>query len=147
MAKDKQGNTIELPEWVALIMVLVMVSVVFMKPSYIYWENKERMSTLSSCSSSPCVFITDNRNPSITSELQNLLLFDDIFVTDLESCDGVEKYIESHGANMKTVVFIATYPKKKNDENILNCISDIADYKEKQSLYQGDFANVYELYK
>ncbi len=72
-------------------------------PDYLYPEYAAYDAMLEARRDDPCVYFSDNRIEAITEDLNQLLIFDEVYVSDDRSLDGMLAYV---GEAEEAVVYI-----------------------------------------
>lgn len=127
-----------------LLVALSVFCIAVIQPDWLYTANKANNESLKSIAeSAKAVFISDNINPPLTSELQNLLMFNEVYISENENSAGAKQYLANLDSDSSVVVFISTYPQKRDEWQILDNIRDETGVGSIEYLYSGDFSDVY----
>jgi hypothetical protein len=128
----------------AAIIVAVIWSLVY-PPSYTYESYETENEMISEYSTSPCVYITDNTDPSITSSINELLYFKDVCVIDKTDSYVLSDYMTEYKGKNEMILFIAEYPEKRNNDSLIESLCDKYGYNETKKIAERDFSNIYLL--
>ena len=116
-------------------------------PAYLYPEYAEYDALLAEHSEDPCVFFSDNYFEAITEDLLQLLAFDEFYVTDDKSLDGMLRYV---GDADEAVVYIdiSTFWSSGYDaQEILTRIAEETDYDRAEFLFETGLSTTYLISK
>lgn len=125
-------------------MMAVIGSFLFMslfEPNYLYTEYAEIDAILAEHANELCVYISSNNNPSITSDIGHLILFDDICIID-EELFALDDYVETKLSD-SMVVFISQYPNARDDQGILEDLKKRYDFSDISKIASENFSNIY----
>lgn len=129
-------------------MMAVIGSFLFMslfEPNYLYTEYAEIDAILAEHANELCVYISSNNNPSITSDIGHLILFDDICIID-EELFALDDYVEKKLSD-SMVVFISQYPNARDDQGILEDLKKRYDFSDISKIASENFSNIYIIEK
>lgn len=135
-------------EWggVLVLVVVALLNLVKISPSYLYTQNKSYDEQLGLYADAPCVYVSVEYTPSITSDLPELLLFDDVLVTDSNSTEGVERYVAQETNQENLVLFVATYPEPYG-EDVPQQLAEALAFAHYELLRVGEYSETYLLSK
>ena len=129
----------------ALAMAAAVAASLVVAPSFIYPTYKAFDETLSRHQDDACVYLTPDKNPSVTSNVPNLLNMQNVcFVSDPVS-EVMDEYIRSENSP-SLVVFVAQYPAKQDGESLCRKLAEAYGYDEVDEIEQENtFSTVYVL--
>lgn len=122
----------------------------YIPPRYMYPEYNDYNELISQRSDEPCLFITDNYFSTITEALQQLLYFDNFYVSNDPYSQGIDRYIESFGDADECVVYIDVndfWSSGYISEEILTKLIDSTDFNSYETLYKNGLTETYLLKK
>lgn len=131
---------------VVLVIICIIAGFVF-EPRFVYSSQKNENEKISLYNSSPCIYYTSNYNPSITSNIAELIDFDNVCIFNDVKSDHLYKYISDYIEADKVVLFIAEYPDKQDDSKLIKQIKEKYGYVTDDKLASQDFSNIYVLSK
>ena len=114
-------------------------------PDYLYDEYSDYDGLLSAHKSAPCVYIDNNYSSPLTYDMLQLMIFDDLIVTNNTSSEAMLDYI---GDAQETVVFIdisKDWASGYNSEEVLEQLRLSTGYTVVTPLYCNGFSDVYLL--
>ncbi len=114
-------------------------------PDYLYDEYSDYDELLSAHKSAPCVYIDNNYSSPLTYDMLQLMIFDDLIVTNNTSSEAMLNYI---GDARETVVFIdisKDWASGYNSEEVLEQLRLSTGYTVITPLYCNGFSDVYLL--
>ena len=116
-------------------------------PDYLYPEYAEYNAALSTHSTAPCVYLSENHFEPITQDLLQLMNFEEFYVTDEKSLDKALDYI---GQAQEAVVYIDIsefWSSGYDDEAIIESFAETSDFDTAEVLYQNGLSTTYLLSK
>lgn len=116
-------------------------------PDYLYDEYSDYDDLLSAHKSAPCVYIDDNYSSPLTYDMLQIMIFDDLLVTNDTSSETMLDYI---GDAPETVVFIdisKDWASGYDPETVLEQLQSSTGYSVITPLYSNGFSDVYLLSK
>ena len=116
-------------------------------PDYLYDEYSDYDDLLSAHKSAPCVYIDDNYSSPLTYDMLQIMIFDDLLVTNDTSSEAMLDYI---GDAPETVVFIdisKDWASGYDPETVLEQLQSSTGYSVITPLYSNGFSDVYLLSK
>ena len=116
-------------------------------PDWLFDEYREYDAKLLNHSDAQCVYIDDNFYSPITYDMEQLLTFDDLLVTNDPASEALRQYI---GSSPETVVFIdisKDWASGYDSEEILPELMESTGYTASTPLYSNGFSDVYLLSK
>ena len=116
-------------------------------PDYLYDEYSDYDALLMQHSNAPCVYFDNNYSSSLTYDMMQIMLFDDIFVTNDTASSAMKDYI---GDSDEVVVFIdisKDWASGYDSKEILDGLLRNTDFTSAESLYSNGFSDVYLLRK
>lgn len=116
-------------------------------PDYLYDEYSDYDALLSGHRSAPCVYFDNNYSSPLTYDMLQLMLFNNVFVTNDTSSQALKDYI---GNSEELVVFIdisKDWASGYDSEEILQGLNDNFGYAVAEPLYSNGFSDVYLLEK
>ena len=116
-------------------------------PDYLYPEYDEYDALAAEHAHEPCVYFTDNYSAPMTQDFLQLIIFDDVYVTDTKSLDGMLDYI---GDSDEAVVYIDIsefWSSGYDADEVLAGISAASDYDSAALLYQNGLSATYVISK
>lgn len=126
---------------------ITILSVFFgfsIQPSYLYPTYKDNDQMICECSDYSCVYITTNRNPSITQDLPQLIHFDNVAVVeDVDSPYFMSK-LQTISQQNGLIVYFASYPDALFKEEIVSNISEKTGFSSSTFLYSNGWSDVYK---
>lgn len=115
-----------------------------LKPDFLYKEHKQYNQLIKPYTN--CVYISDNINPCITSDLCQLLNFNEICVSNVSNISNGYKDICSYVEFFDdVVVYIAKYKNPYSGDEITDILWEHMQECDIEELYEGDFSAVYLL--
>lgn len=136
---EKKKTLIYVITTIMILMVSIFSSFII-KPQYLYTEYEDYKNIIKEYSKSNCVYLTENRNPSITQDLLQLINFDSVVVTNNISSDLITKDLDTDKA---TVVYCALYPQKFITDDLLLRFEKAHNYSSYEFLYSNGWSDVY----
>lgn len=100
-------------------------------PEYINPEHLDRTMAIEAHSAHPCIYITDKHFEPVTLDMLQLMLFEDVFVSNDCSSEKMMEYISGHKANEALVVYIdvdEVWSSGYNAEEIISQLEYATDY-------------------
>ena len=142
-----QDKRYMIPLYVIAVFVVV-VSAFAQKPDYIYPEKKEYNRIVEEYKKLPCVYMSENLNPTITQDLLQITKFKSVYVTNDFLQRGTENYLKDFGKSNKVILYIDVAqlggsgfdPKKVMDSILSN-----TKYSKYQYLYSNGRSQTYLL--
>lgn len=122
----------------------------YIPPRYMYPEYREYDDLMSQHSDEPCIFMTDNYFSTITEALQQLLYFDNFFVSNDPYSQGIDRYIADFPNADECVVYIDVndfWSSGYNAEEMLSQLIDSTDFSSYETLYKNGLTETYLLKK
>ncbi len=116
-------------------------------PDYLYDEYSDYDALLSAHKSAPCVYIDDNYSSPLTYDMLQIMIFDDLLVTNDTSSEAMLEYIADAP---ETVVFIdisKDWASGYDSESVLEQLQSSTGYTAITPLYSNGFSDVYLLSK
>lgn len=131
----------------ALLTIIPICFAFIIKPSYLYTEYAEYDQMVQEYSKYSCIYITTNRNPSITQDLPQLIHFDNVIVVE----DVDSPYLANNVKNVQEddglIVYFASYPESLFDESKVAKIKDKTGFSSGDFMYSNGWSNVYRFTK
>ena len=116
-------------------------------PSYVYSSYENVNAVLEELESPLCVYVTQNKNPSITSDVPQLLHMDDVCVVEGIDSDVLVGYMDSKEPG-PLVVFFARYPGMQDEQGICEQLCEGYGYEDVQKIdSENGFSGLYILEK
>ena len=112
-------------------------------PDYLYPEHAEYNAMLEARRSDPCVYFSDDHFEPLTEDLNQLLIFDEFYVTDERSLDGMLAYV---GEAREAVVYIDTsvfWSSGYDAQAILDRIAAESDFDRAEELFTTGLSTTY----
>ncbi len=112
-------------------------------PDYLYPEQAEYGRILAEYAADPCVYFSDEHFEPITEDLLQLLNFDEFYVTDQESFDGMLAYV---GGAEEVVVYIdisSFWSSGYDADAILRRLARETPYKNAEPLFTTGLSATY----
>lgn len=85
---------------------VVVVMALAQQPDYIYPEKKEYNRIAEEYKDLPCVYMSENLNPTITQDLLQITKFKSVFVTNNFLDSKTEDYLKDFGKSNKVILYI-----------------------------------------
>lgn len=129
---------------IAVLVVTALLAQSQTPPDYLVASDPSIDEQAEAHDSDACVYVTQNVNPPLTSDLWYLLRFDDVCVVDGPDDATLNAYLEGHDSDCLTV-FVASYPSAPDTETVLSSLGARNGYTNVRQIGEGDFSVVYEL--
>lgn len=100
--KDKKYR---IPLYFAAFLVVVIAAFA-QKPDYIYSEKKEHNRVVEEYKELPCVYMSENLNPTITQDLLQITKFKSVYVTNDFLRSGTKNYLNDFGKSKQVILYI-----------------------------------------
>lgn len=116
-------------------------------PDYLYDEYSDYDELLMEHSSAPCIYIDDNFSSPLTYDMLQIMIFDDLLVTNDTSSEAMIDYI---GQSDEAVVFIdisKDWASGYDSQTVLEQLKGSTGFSVITPLYCNDFSDVYLLSK
>ena len=118
-------------------------------PMYIYPEHADYNKSLSEFSDSACVYITDNYFAPVTQDLNQLLNFNDFFISGRTDSPALLSYLDEKGSS-ECVVYVDRDPYWSSGfvpEKIMEELLSSTDYSSYENIYCYGLSAAYLLRK
>lgn len=127
------------------VMIACSVGMLFLvEPEHLYRDHKQYNEALTTVEGAPVVYYTDVYHPSITSDVVQMLMFPDAYISKEAVTDGLISYVKEHQASQNMVVFFAKYPEMFDDEAYLTSLNDVLGGRyEPELLYDAKQSRTY----
>ncbi len=132
--------------WYILLVVSSLLILFCHGPSYVYKGHGVIDKVMAENSAGKCVYITENTNPPVTSDIEHLLYFKDFCVVENTGSDVLNEYLKDAGTK-PLIVFIATWPEEPDDDRLLSDICDRFDHKKVSEVARGSYSHIYLIEK
>ena len=133
-------------KWLMISITLLPICLSFcFKPKYLYTEYENYNEMINDSNNYSCLYITENRNPSITQDIIQLLNFDEIVVVENENSLFFESNISRIHEKDGLVVFFASYPNPLFNDEALSNIAKKTGFSTVKFMYNNGWSNVYKL--
>lgn len=122
----------------------------FIPPRYMYPEYNDYDAVMSLHSDEPCVFMTDNYFSTITEAIQQLLYFDNFYISNDPYSDGIDDYIAGFEDADECVVYIDVndfWSSGYSAEEMLPQLIESTDFNSYETLYKNGLTETYLLKK
>ena len=129
--------------FVTVLLFSVIVSV-YTVPDYIYEEQKAYTDAVSPHSQAPCVYLT-GYYAGVTQDMLQLMLFDDVLITDDPSSPALAEYLE-HSDSDEVVVYIdidSMWGSGFDAKTMLSSLEDHAGLEQAEHLYHYALSDTY----
>ena len=131
----------------ALIAALAVWEARCAPPAYLYPEYVQYDALVSEHSASPCVYFNDNEFSSMTQDLQQLLFFKDVYVTDKEHFDAFTDYVGNSDEFVAYFDISEFWGSGYKPEEIIPQIAAATEYKNVRLLYENGLSCAYIISK
>lgn len=130
--------------------VLSLVTLIVIKPDYLYLENKaidQKVEVY--CDNSCCIYFDDNYNAPLTSDLIQIMKFDEIYVSNDTGSAKMLRYIENKNTeNMVVYIDVSEFWSSGYDSGkILDDLIKNTEYNSYTELYKKGLSETYVLKK
>lgn len=131
---------------VPVLALLMLVKVVQTPPDYLYPEHAQYNELLAAYQDSPCVYFNDNYNAPVTQDALQLVLFEDVYITNDAASEGLLTYVSAHENAENIVVYVDVdefWSSNFDAEAVLNEFLENTGYKEYKLLYKQGLSEAY----
>lgn len=137
---NKTGNNVKSIRIQKIMVVSCIICGFLIHPKYIYLNNAQKYKSLLQYKELPCVYINNNEHYSVTSDLLQLINFDEFFLTDSVDSVVLRDYINNHIEDGQIIVYIdSNHDKYSITEGFLTSMN----FQSYEELYSGDFSSAY----
>ena len=116
-------------------------------PEYLYPEYRQYDALVSQHSEAPCVYYNDNRFEAMTQDLLQLLIFDDVYVTDKEHAADILDYVGESPEFVAYFDISEFWGSGYKPEEIIDIVLSGTDYNNAELLYQNGLSATYLISK
>lgn len=119
-------------------------------PDYLYIEYRDLDAAAAAHSEAPCIYLDDNYFAPLTEDIQQLLIFDEVFVTADPASPALRDYLAGFPDTREAVAYIdvSTFWSSGFDpEVVLPELLDTTGFTEAQPLYTTGLSETYLLTK
>ena len=116
-------------------------------PEYLYPEYRYYDALVSQHSDAPCVYYNDNRFEAMTQDLLQLLIFDDVYVTDKEHAADILDYVGESPEFVAYFDISEFWGSGYKPEEIIDIVLSGTDYNNAELLYQNGLSATYLISK
>ncbi len=116
-------------------------------PQYLYPEYSDYNALLAHYADAPCVYFTDNHFEPMTQDLEQLMLFDRVYVTDKEHCAQAADYAGDAGVLVGYIDISEYWSSGYDPEEIIALTAAQTDFDRAELLYQNGLSATYVFYQ
>ena len=119
-------------------------------PDYLYLEYRDYNAAAETHSAAPCLYLDDNYFAPLTEDLEQLLYFDEVFVTGDPTSPALKAYLEGFDDTREAVVYIdvsAFWSSGFDAQETLAALLEQTDFTSAQHLYTTGLSETYLLTK
>ena len=119
-------------------------------PDYLYLEYRDYNAAAEAHSAAPCLYLDDNYFAPLTEDLEQLLYFDEVFVTGDPASPALKTYLEGFDDAREAVVYIdvsAFWSSGFNAQETLAALLEQTDFTSARHLYTTGLSETYLLTK
>ena len=128
--------------------LLCNIAVLFIfPPKYLYTEYRAINEMADRYGGLPCVYYSEEKyrpQSALSSDLGQLMRFDDFLFIDTLDKNVIDGYLKSHGSDM-CIFYAASFYKPKDFSGLAEDFREAAGYSECMPLYEADFSYTYLL--
>ena len=121
-----------------------------MPPQYLYPEYRDYDALTAAHGNDPCLYMTDDFSWPITQDLQQLLAFEDFFITGDPDSSALDAYLARKGESAECVVYIDVsefWSSGFKPEEMLPRLVASTGYTSYEVLYENGLSVTYLLTK
>ena len=119
-------------------------------PDYLYIEYRDFDAIAAAHSGAPCVYLDDNYFAPITEDIQQLLYFDDVFVTADPDSAALDDYLARYADSEEAVVYVDIskfWSSGYDAEALLKRLADATGYIHAEPLFETGLSATYLISK
>ncbi|MDO4982019.1 MAG: glycosyltransferase family 39 protein [Eubacteriales bacterium] len=116
-------------------------------PDYLYDEYSDYDALLKPHTGSPCVYFDNNYNSPLTYDMMQIMLFDEIFVTNDTASSAMLDYIGDADEMVTFIDISKDWASGYDSKEILDGLMQNTDFTTATQLYSNGFSDVYLLEK
>ena len=122
--------------------IAIVFTATSIQPEFLYPEQEAKNEIVMKYSSSPCVYFDNNFVAPITTDMLQLSLYDDVFVTNDASSEALINYLDLHRENEFVIVYVddgtnPTWSSQYNEEETIQAFERETGYQDAEEIYEG----------
>lgn len=130
-----------------LAVVPLLLSLFIFRPDFIYENQAEYDRLLAGYKDKPCVYMNSGYNSSITQDLMQLMLFENVYISDDADSNEVLEYIGNDDAAIIFIDVNEFWSSGFSSQDVLFDILGSSDYEKYECLYKFGLSEVYLITK
>lgn len=129
---------------IVISILLSIIMLFFFEPEHLYRDHRQYNEVLKEMEGSPVIYYTGDYHSSITENVEQMLMFPDVYIQEEPVTEGLGDYMNGHTVSQSIVVFFAKYPEMFDNDIYLSQLNDaLGGHYEPELLYDGTQSRTY----